>query len=122
MSLTREQWADLCQRVYERDLRTGYDTAYLNCWTDLSFAAWRADPRWAYGACVAWQFDDRLFGTCRGEIEFDHVHEEGDNAMGMKADDDERHLQSVCSWHHGTGRTGGAWVTSDVARAFARER
>lgn len=114
--LTREQWDDLRRRVYERDLQEGYERSR----STVSFAAWLAAT--PYGACVAWQLDPILWGTCVGRIEFDHVPERGETAMSMKADDDERHLQTTCGWHHGTQRTGGGVLTSERLRDAARDR
>lgn len=116
MSPTREEWENLRRLVYERDLRTGYELAQSN----LSFAAWIGlNP---HGACVAWQLDRRLWGTCSGRLTLDHIHERGQTALQMKARDDEQHLQTVCEWHHGTNRTGGGWITSFNARELARDR
>lgn len=116
MSLTREQWTELIAKVYERDLRTGYELSQ----SYLSFPAWTAlHP---HGACVAWQLDRSLLGTCSGRLTLDHIHDRGMTALQMKAKDDERHLQTVCEWHHGTNRTGGGWITSKDARSLARDR
>jgi len=120
IGLTRAEWDDLRRRVWERDLRAGYETALARGLTDLSFAGWISIA--PYGACVAWQLEPRLWGDCGEGIEFDHVHETGETATGMKADDDERHLQVVCGWHHGTRRTGGGYITSKDAREASRAR
>jgi hypothetical protein len=115
-SLTRAEWNDLRRRVYERDLRTGYDLSR----STVSFVAWIA--RTPYGACVAWQLDLKQWGRCAGEIEFDHIHKRGETALQMKAENDEQHLQTTCGWHHGTQRTGGGWLTSETARELSRQR
>lgn len=116
MSLTREAWEALSRVVYERDLRTGYELSR----STVSFVAWMAMT--PHGACVAWQLDPRLWGTCSGRLTLDHIHSRGQTALQMKATDDERHLQTVCEWHHGTNRIGGGWITSADAREAARVR
>lgn len=116
MRLTREEWGELGRKVYERDLMAGYEASR----STLSFVAWIA--MFPYGACVAWQLDPRLWGTCSGRLELDHIHERGQTALQMKASDDERHLQIVCGWHHGTRRTGGGIITSERLREAARIR
>ena len=116
MSLTRELWEALRLTVFERDLRSGYELSR----STVSFAAWMAMT--PYGACVAWQLDQRLWGMCSGRLTLDHIHGRGQTALRMKAEHDERHLQTVCEWHHGTNRTGGGWITSSDARERARVR
>jgi len=120
MQLSREQWDDLRRTVWERDLRTGYELAVKLGKTNFSMAAFMAF--FPLAACVAWQLDHRLWGTCSGDLEFDHIHERGQTALQLKAEDDEQHLQTVCGWHHGTRRTGGGWITSADAREAARVR
>ena len=110
--LTRQEWENLCRRVFERDLYQ----AWLRTKQGVSFARWLTIGN----PCVA-SFLDPRSGPCRGEIEFDHVPGRGETTMQRKAPDDERHLQSICSWHHGTSRTGGGWATSEAARERSRD-
>ena len=106
----------LAQAVFERDLRTGFESSGSR----LSFAAWKEANR--HGACVAPQLNPALSGTCSGRLTLDHVHRRGETAMRMKADDSLRTLQTACEGHHGTNRYGGGWLTSREARELARTR
>jgi hypothetical protein len=113
--LKRDQWEALIERVFRRDLRQAWlRVERLRLKMPLSQVP-------AKEACVARFLDPDSSGTCYGRLTFDHVHDRGKTAMGMKADDDEEHLVTVCEWHHGTNRTGGGWATSKRAREIVRQ-
>jgi hypothetical protein len=59
-----------------------------------------------FGAVHGW---DAIF-----KLQLDHVKEQP--RMGLKAPDDEAHLQAICAQHHRT------WATRSEVRAWARER
>lgn len=118
--LTREEWEDLCRRVYERDLFQ----AWIHSDRSVSFARWISTG----SPCVA-RFLDPATGPCSGRITFDHVKDRpkvGDpivkrHTQDRKAPDDERHLQSVCEHHHGLDVVGGTgWATTEAARTLSR--
>ena len=91
MSLSRLQWEQLCQLVYERDL--------LQAWKVLGWRiTWTQWQRHPERACVARFLDPNGSGPCSGRLTFEHVRKHA--AMGgPKANDDERHLVALC-WHH----------------------
>lgn len=115
--LTREQWAELIQLVYERDLyqawRRSKDLALLR----TSFEVWR---RTNQNACVAAFLDPSVSGTCSGRLTFNHVHDRGKAALQKKAADDERHLVTLCERHHGFSWTSGGWANTAAAIELER--
>lgn len=68
------------------------------------------------GGCVAVALGESP-ADCRGRLTLDHVKDQP--RMGRRAPSDERHLVSLCEWHHLEG-----WATSHrpALRAYLEGR
>lgn len=108
-TLNREAWQRLRDLVVRRDARIVLEYARKRLGIkklEMHGTIERPLP-W----CPAVVMDPSLWGSCWGEWRLDHVKTEP--RMGVKADDDERSLVSLCGAHDERGlKAGHQWNTA----------
>jgi hypothetical protein len=106
-NLSPESWEELAAAVQTRDLRQ----AWSRSGTDLPFHVWSRGKR---TPCVAAFLDPHGLVICSGRITMEHVTP-GYGRMGVKADDVEEQLVSLCWAHHLSTFAGYNWATANKA-------